>query len=164
MCLVYFSKQYFLCIFWCVWVSKILRISCRYIHNNLRLISISTEVRLAPRFSVIEERTSNGVPSVSIEFPDGYKDTLLLNKFYGNQEERMANVERCHYIGHLVNEPEACVAMTGCLGSEDVEFTILSTHAIDFHAFMWTKNGNVEILDSSSKVKISKASILPKCF
>ena len=108
---------------------------------------------------MIEERTSNGVPSVSIEFPDGYKDALLLNKFYGNEEDRMANVQRCHYIGHLVNEPEACVAMTGCLGSEDVELTILSTHATKAHAFKWTKDNNVEILDSSSNVKI-KVSIL----
>merc|ERR1712241_829297 len=59
----------------------------------------------------------------------------------------MANEERCHYFGHLANEPEACVAMTGCVGSEDVEFMILSAHSHGSHILKWTKEGNVEILE-----------------
>ena len=56
------------------------------------------------------------------------------------------NVEQCVYFGHLASEPEACVAMTGCVGSEDVEFTIFSAHNKDSHMFKWFKEGNVQTL------------------
>ena len=69
---------------------------------------------------VSKKRSNDGVPSVSVLFPDGYKDTLILSKFHANDEDRIANEEHCNYAGHLLNEPEACVAMTGCFGSEDV--------------------------------------------
>ena len=62
------------------------------------------------------------------------------------------NVEQCVYFGHLANEPEACVAMTGCPGSEDVEFTILSTHNEVSHSFKWSKEGDVQILSLSRTV------------
>ena len=101
---------------------------------------------------VSKERSYNGVPSVSVVFPDGYKDTLVLSKFHANEKDRIANKEHCNYIGHLANEPEACVAMTGCLGSEDVHFTILSVHSSKSSTFKWVKNGNVEIINSSFKV------------
>ena len=67
----------------------------------------------------------------------------------------MASEERCHYIGHLAGEPEACVAMTGCVGSEDVEFSILSTHAKDSSTFMWTKQGKVKTLKAQFQVRLS---------
>ena len=103
---------------------------------------------------VSKKRSNSGVPSVSVVFPDGYKDTLILSKFHANDEDRIANEKHCNYAGHLANEPEACVAMTGCFGSEDVHFTILSAHAADSSMFKWTRNGNVEIIDSSFKVHI----------
>ena len=111
---------------------------------------ISKEI--TPKFNLEEERSANGAPSVSIAFPDGYKDTLVLSRYYANEEERMDRVKACHYIGHLANEPEACVAMTGCVGSEDVEFTIMSTHATESPMFKWTKEGTVEIIESPFKV------------
>ena len=104
-----------------------------------------TDFRGAPKLSLIQERTANGAPSVSITFPDGHKDMLVMHRFFGNEEDRMANEEHCHYFGHLANEPEACVAMTGCVGSEDVEFTILSEHSHGSHILKWTTEGNVEI-------------------
>ena len=110
------------------------------------------DVKMAPRFTLLEERSLDGAPSISIAFPDGYEDTLILNKFYANDKDRMSGKERCHYTGHLANEPEACVAMTGCLGSEDVEFTILSKHAAKSNLLKWTKEGNVEIIDRSLMV------------
>ena len=119
-----------------------------FLINSVRSCSTSSgEIKLAPSFSVIPERTSNGAPSISVAFPDGYTDTLILSKFYGNEEDRTAGLDRCHYFGHLANEPKACIAMTGCVGFEDVEFTILSNHAKTLHMFKWTKDGNVEILD-----------------
>ena len=70
-----------------------------------------------------------------------YLEILILSGHQG-----IPNVEQCVYFGHLANEPEACVAMTGCPGSEDVEFTILSTHNEVSHTFQWTKEGDVQIL------------------
>merc|ERR1711899_700739 len=89
------------------------------------LISLAYSAQLtkrAPRFTLVERpRSSDSAPSVSITFPDGQKDTMVLSRFYANEQQRMDRVKACHYIGHLANEPEACVAMTGCVGSEDVE-------------------------------------------
>merc|ERR1712086_615751 len=113
------------------------------------LIAISYSARLSgpketPSFVLVEERSLNGSPSIAVTFPDRYQDTLVLNKFYANEQNRMASKERCHYIGHLENEHTACVAMTGCVGSQDVQFTILSKHAPKSSTFKWTKDGNVE--------------------
>ena len=114
-------------------------------------------IDIAPTFTFSEERSSNGAPSVSVAFPDGYKDTLVLERYYANEEERMERTEACHYIGHLANEREACVAMTGCIGSEDVQFTIMSTHATESPMFKWTTEGNVEVIESPFKVILRKA-------
>merc|ERR1712008_304452 len=113
------------------------------------LISIAYSARLSgksetPSFVLVEERSLNGSPSIAVTFPDGYQDTLVLNKFYANEQNRMASKERCHYIGHLENEHTACVAVTGCVGSQDVQFPILSKHAPKSSTFKWTKDGNVE--------------------
>ena len=54
-------------------------------------------------------------------------------------------MDNCHYLGHLANEPEACVAVTGCVGSEDVDFTILSAHSTGSSMFKWTKEGLVKV-------------------
>ena len=99
-----------------------------------------------------KERSCTGPLCVSVTFPDGYKDDLVLSKFHANEEDRIANVEHCNYIGHLAKEPEACVAVTGCFGSENVHLTILSAHAPESSMFKWTKDGNVEIIESSFKV------------
>ena len=37
--------------------------------------------------------------------------------------------------------------MTGCLGSEDILFTIMSVHATDSPYFEWTKEGEVNAID-----------------
>ena len=132
----------------------------------------------------MEERSSEGVPRIDITFPDGYKDTLVLSRFYANEEERADRVEACHYtgkltffdkvqtyqphidinllyfLGYLANEVNACVAMTGCVGSEDLDFTILSDHVNGPTLFKWTKEGNVEVLDSSDPSKVVNLSFL----
>merc|ERR1711997_658303 len=98
---------------------------------SLIAITYSAELkRKGPIFSLVEERSSNGAPSIDVTFSDGYQDTLILNKYYANE------------VG-------ACVAMTGCVGSEDLDLTILSTHSGDSAMFKWTKEGNVEIVDNS---------------
>ena len=72
-----------------------------------------------PSFSLVEERSINGNPLVEVTFPDGSSDFLVLNKYQGMDE---------HFIGHLRNEPEACVAMVN--HPEHTEFTIMSERAI----------------------------------
>ena len=93
----------------------------------------------------------DGSPSVSITFPDGYSDTLVLSRYFANEEAKLTRSEDCHYIGHLEGEPEACVAMTGCPGSDDLEFTIMSEHS-DRAMFKWFKDGAVELIESPLKV------------
>ena len=99
----------------------------------------------APSFALSQDRALDGSPRVSVTFPDGYTDTLVLSRYYGNAADRLARVEKCHFFGHLEGEPEACVALTGCPGSDDLEFTILSEHSPDT-MFKWFKNGAVEAI------------------
>ena len=90
----------------------------------------------------------NGTPSVAIAFPDGYTDTLVLNHYYSDED----NVEGCHFLGHLANDREACVAMTGCVGQDDVELTILSEHNSDSGLYKWNRDGTVDVLDHPLRV------------
>ena len=50
---------------------------------------------------MVEERSSNGAPSIDVTFSDGYQDTLILNKYYANEEDLKKGVEACHYTGKL---------------------------------------------------------------
>ena len=50
----------------------------------------------------MEERSSGGVPSIDVTFSDGYKDTIVLSRFYANEEERADRVEACHYTGKII--------------------------------------------------------------
>ena len=36
--------------------------------------------------------------------------------------------------------------MTGCLGVEDVVFTIMSSHTTDSSHYVWTKEGDVQTI------------------
>ena len=40
-------------------------------------------------------------------------DKLILSKYHANEDDEQNSDPDCCYIGHLKNEPEACVAMTG---------------------------------------------------
>ena len=88
-----------------------------------------------PSFSLIEERTFNGSPLIEIVFPDGSSDNLVLNKY-----EDMEG----HFIGHLKNETDACVAMVN--HPEHAELTILSNRVIGSTMYKWHNNGNVELI------------------
>ena len=109
--------------------------------------------RKSTNFALVEERSANGSPTVTVTFPDGYTDTLVLNRYYSSEEDRTAGAEECHFIGHLAKEQDACVAMTGCVGSEDIDFTIMSSHATKSAMFKWSKDGHVEMIESPFKVK-----------
>ena len=103
------------------------------------LVSVCSGTEVTPKFTLHQERSLDGIPSLSITFPNGHTDKLVLDK---HSEDG-----HCHYIGHLEKEHEACVAMTGCIGQDELEFTILSQHATRSASMKWTKEGTVEYLD-----------------
>ena len=106
-----------------------------------------------PTFTLNAERSWDGSPSITITFPDGYSDNLVLNKHFSNSEDeltRFAEKDDCNYLGKLAKE-DVCVAMTGCPGQDDLEFTILSSHASGSGWYRWTKNGDVEVIESPFK-------------
>jgi len=118
--------------------------------------------RKSTNFALVEERSANGSPTVTVTFPDGYTDTLVLNRYYSSEEDRMAGAEDCHFIGHLAKEQDACVAMTGCVGSEDIDFTIMSSHATKSAMFKWSKDGHVEVIESPFKNGNARSDMLER--
>ena len=107
------------------------------------------------RFSLLEERSKDSSPNVLVTFPDGYTDRLVLRKHFFNEKDRMEDESHCNYLGHLAKETDACVAMTGCLGFDDVELTIMSTHAIGSNGFVWSKEGDVHMVKPNQEVIFS---------
>merc|ERR1711971_724811 len=110
----------------------------------------STASVKTPRFSLISERSANGAPTVAVTFPNGHSDTLVLSPFTDGITDSAKN---CRYSGHLLSEPEACLAVTGCFGSEDVELSILSKYAPESGMFKWNLDGTVENLKNPFKEK-----------
>ena len=84
-------------------------------------------------FTRIEERSSNGIPAVKVNFADGSSDLLVLSKHQGLDG---------HFIGHLANERTACVAMVN--HPEHAELTIMSDRTVGSTMYKWAKNGEVE--------------------
>merc|ERR1711884_1018284 len=111
------------------------------------LFITGTHSRLVPSFALNQDRSLDGSPSVSITFPDGFTDTMVLSRYYSNENDRLARTENCHFFGHLEGEPEACIALTGCPGSDDLELTIMSEHSTN-PTFKWKKDGEVELIES----------------
>ena len=104
-----------------------------------------------PEVNVKETRSANGIPAIDITFPDGFQDKLVLERHYMTEMDRMAQKMHCNFIGHLANEKEACVAVTGCPG-ERMEFTINSKHAGRGNRFILHQNGTMEKVESAFKV------------
>ena len=89
-------------------------------------------------FNLNQDRSFDGSPSLSVTFPNGQEDNLILDEH-----------STCNYIGTLEHERDACVAMTGCLGEGDVHFTILSKHLPAHTTMKWSKDGSVELFEDS---------------
>ena len=106
-----------------------------------------------PKFSLIGERSMDEVPTISITFPDGSIDTLVLDKYYSNEDERKSGIQRCNFIGHLAEETGACIGMTGCPESEEVEFTIISSRLNGSPMYRWNRDGNVEKITDPDMVR-----------
>ena len=103
-------------------------------------------------FSLLNERSLDSSPSVLVTFPDGYMDRLVLTKNTFNIDDKIEIDDGCNYVGHLAMEKDACVAMTGCFGADDIELTIMSSHVIGSTGFVWTKEGVIHAVDAHEKV------------
>ena len=101
-----------------------------------------------PLISIINEdqswRDLENIPQINIAFPNGQFDNLILERFYASAESRKAGKPHCNFIGHLENEPTACVAVTGCYGVDNVEFTIKSRHLLLSNSFVMDPNSNLK--------------------
>ena len=112
-------------------------VSCSFLFLSLRLLLVSIlllasncskiifSLFLVPSFLVREERSLEGTPTIDVVFEDGFSDTLVLDKFYFAEEDRLETEEACDYIGHLASDLTSCVAVTGCVGAEDLHITIM---------------------------------------
>ena len=96
-----------------------------------------------PSITLHQNRDSEGFPSISIAFSDGYNDNMVLNKF----EDEDLEENECIFTGHLEKETSACIALTGCPGNDDVELTIFSKHTETSGVMKWSKDGSVELMD-----------------
>ena len=124
--------------------------------NSLFVKEVEHPEAVTPTFSLVEDKSMDGSPNIIVTFPNGQFDTLVLEKYYANEDDRRAGTEFCHYIGRLANDPDAYVALTGCPVAEDVEFTILSGK-MDETMFRWTKEGNVELISDFVGVSSRRA-------
>ena len=98
-----------------------------------------------PTFSLASERSFDGSPKINIVFPNGKSDSMILMISDSDLELREeTGIDECRYMGYLEKDPEACLAMTGCPGIEDVHFTILSDDPESSGLFVWRKDGKVE--------------------
>merc|ERR1711971_137099 len=139
---------------------------CQFLISNMRIQTVIVAALIAfcdsakiqgpttPTFSLSEERSFDGSPKINIVFANGKSDTMILTKFNNGEDEDKIEteeeVEDCRYLGHLENEPSACIAMVGCPGVEKVEFTIFSKNVFDSPAYIWTKEGSVEMVETDS--------------
>ena len=62
----------------------------------------------------MDRSDGKGIPLISVKFSNGHQDTMYLERYFLSEEDR--NDDGCNYVGHLVNEQSACVAITGCYG------------------------------------------------
>ena len=100
-------------------------------------------VKICPR--------SGAIPDIDIIFPDGRMDSMVLERHYASPEARMMGEKHCNFFGHLKNDASACVAVTGCSGQEDMEFTI-NSRDLETNMYILRKKGNFEALQSKLKV------------
>ena len=52
--------------------------------------AVSESPKNTPTFSMVEDKSIDGSPSIIITFPNGKSDTLMLEKYYANEDDRGA--------------------------------------------------------------------------
>ena len=111
------------------------------------LLFVAPSLGSLPQFQLSGTNAETGAPVVDVTFPDGFRDTLMLSYHYSHVDDRSVPKEsHCTFFGTMKSEKTACVAMTGCVGSEDVELTLNSKRAGKSNMFLWKRNGNVQLV------------------
>ena len=92
------------------------------------------------------------IPSLDITFPNGYADKFCLKRYISSEEEVTSDSSlNCNFFGHLENDKEACVAVTGCPGRDNLEMTINSKHPSPSNMYILHRNGSLEMVESTFK-------------
>ena len=118
----------------------------------LYLVQIDPRQKHEPRITIRTSNTRAGIPNIDIVFPNGHEDTMVLHRHYDSPQARMDGKLHCNFFGHLKNDREACVAVTGCQGQEDMEFTINSKHSTHTNLYILEKTGKLRSIESPLKV------------
>ena len=105
-----------------------------------------------PLLDVRRAKSPFGIPSIDITFPNGVKDSLVLERFYPSEQSRMERKPSCNFFGYLENEKSACVSVTGCPGQDDMAFTINSRNGGSTNMYILHKDGHLELVESAFKV------------
>ena len=108
------------------------------------------EIASLPTIVVRQDRSLYDIPEIAITFPDGRQDEFILEKHFPNDEARLENEEHCNYFGHLKYDPNACVAVTGCYGRDNLEFTIMSENIFGPNMFLLEKNGQLRAVENDN--------------
>ena len=92
---------------------------------------------------------SRDIPLIQITFEDGQKDELVLKSHFALTHLKNTGQNRmCNYLGHLKNEVDAIVAVTGCVDEKNPHtkryISLLSTRSRNQKYFSVDFNGNVE--------------------
>jgi len=82
---------------------------------TLSFLAVLSQGRIIAKHQ-IKLVSSNGIPGIDITMPDGSEDSLHL--------KHAIDESTCAFRGHLRNDPQACVAVTGCPGQDPLEITI----------------------------------------
>ena len=112
-----------------------------------------------PEIKVHQDRSINGIPSIDIKFPDGHEDSFVLERHYMSEEDKLARKMHCNFIGHLLKDQDACVAVTGCPGDK-LEFTINSVHAESTGMFVMHENGHLEVVNNPFEEESARSETL----
>jgi len=93
-----------------------------------------------PNFKVID---SNNDLTIKFSLHDGFEDEMVLDRFYLNDFDKENRVEKCNFLGNLKSNSKVGVALTGCIGQDDVLITILFQNPSVIRRFQWSTDGRI---------------------
>ena len=139
---------------------------CNFLTNVLQSLTMSLTVKLSLlaflafvssvvasdnfKFELIERNSLDNL-RLKVTFPDNSEDTMMLERFYLNPTEKLNRIEKCRFVGQLESNAKSSIALTGCIGSEDVLITILSSKPFIQKMFLWKLDGDIEEVFEKSK-------------
>ena len=103
-----------------------------------------------------ETNALRDIPVIEVIFNDGKRDELVLKHYVALPHSTNVDLTRaCNYLGHLKNEVETTVAVTGCVDTEHrdskMEITLLSKRSRYQKSFSMDFSGNFEPIQQSEE-------------